>query len=153
MYYGEANVYQEDLDSFLAIAEEIQLKGLTGLTTTDLVEEQEKMIHKRNDEAKKSTTCQIDLKPKANALNTSGAVAIPCAGLQVLDEEVKSMMEKGQKMIPRGKQNETSRICKVCGKEGLMIDKGKRKPLLFHKRGLVLGVKGVNKRRIPELFR
>ena len=25
LYFGEANVYQEDLDSFLAIAEEIQL--------------------------------------------------------------------------------------------------------------------------------
>ena len=30
LYCGEANVYQEDLDSFLAIAEEFQLKGLTG---------------------------------------------------------------------------------------------------------------------------
>ena len=29
LYFGEANVFQEDLDSFLAIAEEIQLKGLT----------------------------------------------------------------------------------------------------------------------------
>ena len=28
LYYGEANVYQEDFDSFLAIAEELQLKGL-----------------------------------------------------------------------------------------------------------------------------
>ena len=30
LYHGEANVYQEHLDSFLAIAEELQLKGLTG---------------------------------------------------------------------------------------------------------------------------
>merc|ERR1711936_1245109 len=29
LYFGEANEYQEDLDSFLAIAEEIKLKGLT----------------------------------------------------------------------------------------------------------------------------
>ena len=48
------------------------------------------------------------------------------ADLQALDKKVKSMMEKGQKMIPDGKQaNGTpkqaiSRICKVCGKEGLM---------------------------------
>ena len=28
LYFREANVYQEDLDSFLAIAEEIKLKGL-----------------------------------------------------------------------------------------------------------------------------
>merc|ERR1712055_277560 len=29
-YYGEANVYQERLDSFLAVAEELKLKGLSG---------------------------------------------------------------------------------------------------------------------------
>ena len=32
LYRGEANVYQENLDSFLAIAEELQLKGLMGQT-------------------------------------------------------------------------------------------------------------------------
>ena len=31
-YHGEANVFQENLDSFLAIAEELQLKGLMGKT-------------------------------------------------------------------------------------------------------------------------
>ena len=30
LYCGEANVFQENLDSFLAIAEELQLKGLMG---------------------------------------------------------------------------------------------------------------------------
>ena len=36
LYCGEANVYQENLDSFLAIAGELQLKGLT---TKDDIEE------------------------------------------------------------------------------------------------------------------
>ena len=27
LYFGEANVFQEDLDSFLAIAEELELEG------------------------------------------------------------------------------------------------------------------------------
>ena len=35
LYYGEANVYQENLDSFLAIAEELQLKGLMGNDLSD----------------------------------------------------------------------------------------------------------------------
>ena len=35
LYSGEANVYQENLDSFLAIAEELQLKGLTGKSEND----------------------------------------------------------------------------------------------------------------------
>ena len=71
LYFGEANVYQEDLDSFLAIAEEIQLKGLSGQTTPDLVEEQGNPIYKGNDEAKKSTNRQMNKKPKANVLNNS----------------------------------------------------------------------------------
>ena len=35
IYYGEANVYQESLDSFLAMAEELNLKGLTGNKQTE----------------------------------------------------------------------------------------------------------------------
>ena len=30
LYYGEANIYQENLDTFLNIAEELKLKGLNG---------------------------------------------------------------------------------------------------------------------------
>ena len=30
LYFGEANVYQEHLDAFLALANELNLKGLTG---------------------------------------------------------------------------------------------------------------------------
>jgi hypothetical protein len=39
LYYGEANVYQDNLDGFLALAEEFQLKGLTGETSEAKVEE------------------------------------------------------------------------------------------------------------------
>ena len=35
LYFGETNVSQENLDSFLAIAEELQLKGLIGTVHTD----------------------------------------------------------------------------------------------------------------------
>ena len=55
-------------------------------------------------------------------IKTSKELAIPInsvADLQALDEQVKSMMEKGQKMVPAGKQrNETPSTCKMCGKEG-----------------------------------
>ena len=30
LYHGEANIYQDNMDSFLAVAEELQLKGLMG---------------------------------------------------------------------------------------------------------------------------
>ena len=38
IYQGEANIYQEDLDDFLALAEELQLKGLTGVNNKETVE-------------------------------------------------------------------------------------------------------------------
>ena len=43
LYFGEAKVYQEDLDSFLAIAEEIQLKGLTGQTSSKVLEDKKNL--------------------------------------------------------------------------------------------------------------
>ena len=43
LYLGEANVFQEDLDSFLAIAQEIKLKGLTGQTSSEILLGQENL--------------------------------------------------------------------------------------------------------------
>ena len=37
LYFGEANVYQENLDSFLALAEKLQLKGFMEKSSTDEV--------------------------------------------------------------------------------------------------------------------
>ena len=132
LYFGEANVYQEDLESFLAIAEEIELKGLTGQTSCD-VDEQEKPNPKSAPRSETiimaSSAGKRDSLPHCNPRNKpSTTVVIPnqsLTDLQILDEKVKSMMEKGQKMIPDGKQGNgtpklrTSYSCKVCGKEDL----------------------------------
>ena len=40
LYYGVVNVYQQNLDSFLVIAEELQLKGLIGITDAPSVRPQ-----------------------------------------------------------------------------------------------------------------
>ena len=130
LYFGEANVYQEDLDSFLAIAEEIKLKGLTGQTSTKVMEEEQESAMMIKDFLITSTTGKREsTTPDTNALgNPSKGLEVqdqPLTDLQALDEEVKSMMEKGNKMLPNGKQTngtimrKTSFICKVCGKEGL----------------------------------
>ena len=139
LYFGEANVYQEDLDSFLAIADEIELKGLTGPTSTNVLEEQENSKHPEpsatnKESIKTSSTDKRGLTHSRNdgtnaIINPSAAVAIAnesSTNLQALDEKVKSMMEKGQKMIPNGAKDKNGKpvqktlyICKVCGKEGL----------------------------------
>ena len=134
LYLGEANVYQDDLDSFLAIAEEIQLKGLTNESSKDLIQEQEEIRHPEpiqndRDLPKQSASPYQDLKRNRVVPNTASTkVAIPnqsSTDLQVLDEKVKSMMERGQKMIPNSNRPDGTLkktitwICNVCGKEGL----------------------------------
>ena len=41
LYFGEANVYQEKLDLFLVMAEELKLKGLDGNQTEEVVPDEE----------------------------------------------------------------------------------------------------------------
>ena len=140
VYFGEANVNREDLDSFVAIAEDIQLKGLTRQTSKDLIHEQEvtqhyEPIQKSREMLEKSTNPRLDLQrwllqPNRNVpIAPSTTVEISnqsSIDLLALDRKVKSMMEHGQKMITTVKEirdgtpkQETSRICRVCGKEGL----------------------------------
>ena len=122
LYFGKANVYQENLDSFLAIAEELELKGLTGQSSSDVVEKQEKCANsKPTHEMKEKTYNNIH-----DAQEASKVIAVSnqfSGDLQSLDEKVRSMMERGQNMIPDGKQadgtpkQKRAFICKVCGKE------------------------------------
>ena len=129
LYFGAANIYQEDLDSFIAIAEEIKikLKGLTEQTSNELLEDQKEP--KMCIEMSPSNIDKTEQIPDNALMKSSRTVAIPNnsgGNLQALDEKVKSMMEKGQKMIHTGEKNmngtpmqRTSSICRVCGKEGL----------------------------------
>ena len=120
LYFGEANVYQENLDSFLAIAEELKLKGLTDQTSSDLLE-----MHKNPENPKPVKTSK---EFSSTTEKVSGALAIRdefSLEFQALDEKVKSLMEKGQNMIPHGTEKNGkprrtyASVCKICGKEGV----------------------------------
>ena len=137
LYCGEANVYQENLDSFLAIAEELKLKGLTG-QTEDVEKRTEsnytnktpqqmnpKPFNKReksnliNEQIQPNLESKVDKQPPNVQNNYDRRVSIPdfvSGDLQELDEKVKSMMGTSQNFDPRGKQR--AKICQMCGKEG-----------------------------------
>ena len=133
LYFGEANVFQENLDSFLAMAEELKLKGLTDQTSSDLLHLHKKPANfkpdkKSNEVFMESATYNAGQVHIENATEkVSRALAIPNQfgeDLQALDEKVKSMMEEGQNWIPvSGKRTngtpcqKKAFICKVCGKE------------------------------------
>ena len=64
LYCGEANVFQENLDSFLAIAEELQLKGLMGKMDEQV---QEFEVDDKSLPSKLSTAININTKiPKTS---------------------------------------------------------------------------------------
>ena len=135
LYYGEANVNQENLDSFLAIAEELRLKGLTGQNIEDeenqdlatLSANPNKIMTKEvfkeehlNPSMKHRLSRKKDQAPDMDR-NNERILAIPnnfSGDLQDLDEKVKSMMEMSQNKIQDGR---SAKICKVCGKEGAGI--------------------------------
>ena len=129
LYYGEANVFQENLESFLSMAEELKLKGLTGQQdvsednteaykkemTTNLTSKREKWISnkRRNNFASQNELAIIESHQEKAVQNfVSG-------DLQELDEKVKSKMENSLNLTPNGR--ERAKICKVCRKEGYNV--------------------------------
>merc|ERR1712129_600012 len=130
LYYGEANVYQENLDSFLAVAEELQLKGLMGSGSEEEVKEN------YNNPPKEKKTNKLSQQPKLSSLfdqptsvakietppTLEGTIAFTdytvAADLQDLDDKIKSMMMFSENHA--GGNHGRARICKVCGKEGDM---------------------------------
>ena len=123
LYCGEANVYQQNLDSFLAIAGELKLKGLMGKTDEKEVIQKEKYkipkeLYKEKTSLKKeprtsdspqSNVSEQLLRDNRNVFNGTGP-----GELQDLLQESESMIEKTERKMPNGK---ILYKCKVCGKE------------------------------------
>ena len=135
LYCGEANVYQENLDSFLAVAEELQLKGLMGkmgenVESAACDEKSESQMTKpiskpfNGNDAKTQRTFQN--RQTTNGAKTDKTIALSgnfFGNLEELEERVQSMMEKSQKDEVPSQNKYASRrqkayICKVCAKEG-----------------------------------
>ena len=120
VYKGEANVSQENLSSFLSIAEELQLKGLVMGKTENNPEQfqvdlpSECSTTNTNANISKSSFYNPISNPEENQRQT--ILENFSGNLRELDERVKSMMEKSQNRIEGGKR--FADLCKVCGKEG-----------------------------------
>ena len=130
LYRGEASVGQENLDSFLAIAEELQLKGLMGQDSSgDNSKEKEKRLPRRTEPTfkreSKTSNSNIDISNQNDQMaanefskaNRSVALTSPVSeDFQELNEKVKSMLEKTQSVTANGKK--PLYVCKACGKQG-----------------------------------
>jgi len=133
LYFGEANVYQENLDSFLAVAEELQLKGLMGSSPNKEAEgkpDKPLLQNKPSIPVQKTIYSQNEaVTPNlANSVDTvetepyqEGTVAVTdlnvATDLQDLDYMIKTMAEATEKTTFKGNQNRPVFVCKVCDKE------------------------------------
>ena len=114
LYFGEANVFQEDLDSFLALAEELRLKGLSGTDNA-----KESAFESAQKPMQKDTSSSANLFNQISANPDSRTVAMTdnkvIVEVEDLDKQIKSMMTTTDVRSADGKGFMTS--CNICGKQ------------------------------------
>ena len=121
LYCGETNVYQEDLDSFLAIADELQLKGLMGKTDQeDELSTKPSEVPVAKHAALKDETRITKSSPRGSVIDShvrtvSVANEHP-ALIQKLDERINTFMTKSSR---KNKHGQPFYVCNVCGKEDI----------------------------------
>ena len=141
LYHGEANIYQEEIENFLKIAEDLKLKGLNGGVSNTAPDEPNLKEHgmdesieqetevvgntlfitpNRNHIIQKKISSNSHVEKSEKNYVSERAVALPkedfFGDLQELDQKVLSMMVLGQNMTSNGKHR--AFVCQVCGKEG-----------------------------------
>ena len=101
LYHGEANVFQESLDSFLAIAQEFQLKGLEGKGEEkyETLGDEQQALHPKQfpvfDTIKNDPNTSLKGPTKKPLENKTVAIPNTFIGdFDDLEAKVKSMMEK-----------------------------------------------------------
>ena len=110
IYLGEVILPEERLQSFLLLANDLQLRGLEIKTDESGTEDENSSIS--NNGTSVGTNC-LD---KAQALEKKPSRPQH----QNIDEEAKSLVEIGDTPAP-GRSQGRVRICKVCGKKGVTI--------------------------------
>ena len=120
LYYGEAHIYQDNLDTFLNIAEELELKGLQK-------EGGEDGKSPKNKSAKKAVACEKNVPfpsqpDHVDNKSSSMAVALPnqevSGELTELDQQIETMIDRGGNMIEGAQKRMVKAfVCHVCGKE------------------------------------
>ena len=131
LYNGEANIFQENLDSFLAMAEELRLKGLKRQVEVEEQPPEKTSFSSSTQGSNETNTEHPALKHKTSTQESTNAMTtIPATessialkssfDLEELDRKVKSMMAFSENVI--SKKLGRARICKECGKEGQMIN-------------------------------
>ena len=126
IYTGEANIYQDDLDGFLALAEELQLKGLAGSQTeaTRNLDEptweppkpKQKKILKQEREGNVPDAIYKYSEYSIEDNSTSNAILPVDFGKVLVDSNMEDLMTKIDSLAEKVDDGDFRWKCKVCGK-------------------------------------
>ena len=125
-YRGEANVLQENLESFLMLAGKLQLKGLTQKASQGQ-EKKNPLSNLISEQCIVKKEGNVLLEPKSERKLVHGNQASENANKMkrntwILAQKVKSHMKSSDDSDPNSKSGSRRRICKVCGQEGPIQD-------------------------------
>ena len=125
IYQGEANIYQEDLDAFLALAEELQLKGLAPSEEETLegkdepmtkiqkpVEMKEWVPKLPNNIMKQHTFENIE----QNKINQENNAMVLVDSKQAANADIEGLRVQINSMMEQVSDGEIKWKCNVCGK-------------------------------------
>ena len=133
LYYGEANISHENLDTFLNIAEVFELKGLDGgngrengklpdITAVPNLTPKKKRVPNQSSIVPKKNVVLSNSYSNDQQLNSEMKVVLPkqefFGDIEKLEEQTRSMIGRGKNMVKIGQKMIKAYICKVCGKEG-----------------------------------
>ena len=132
LYFGEASIYQENIETFLNIAQELNLKGMNLEQGSGESEAMVKPVSKQSVEPNnqgrslntKQDTIQEEIAKQQkfvcskSEFGDKDTVVVPVqeisGDMTDLDVQIDTMMEPGG----RDKNNLKAHVCKVCGKAG-----------------------------------
>ena len=123
LYHGEANLLEQNLESFLVIADELMLKGLSGEKDQEInkgaLTSKPKIILDNIKEEMDIGDSNTNTLKEEHVDGYDYESIDPISELPRSDEGIESMMGKSLNMISNGKDKQIYKlICNVCGKEG-----------------------------------
>merc|ERR1719509_165760 len=136
LYFGEASIYQENLDSFLATVKELKVRGLSenpgakeeehliaSPSTETIQKTKEEPIDQVVLNQEEETVETVETKSFAKVSETTTkeeTLAISDHGNDALDAQILLMVEVTD--VSLGGNNGRKVVCTLCGKEGRRLD-------------------------------
>ena len=118
IYNGEANIHQEDLDGFLALADELQLKGLSGAQKDEEVLK-ENVLEPKISKTERHSQDLFETDSSIGNKTYLGNALVPAArerSVVSVNPEIENLGDKIDSMIEEVNDGINNRRCNICGK-------------------------------------